>query len=140
MPPGRRACALRAARGRPWSSIPCCARQPGRLLLPSSPPRQGGVSLCLGELRVGGSGVVLQRGQEQRLVNPTLEDRHAHLHALGDHFPPVHTCFSRQFGGGQMDRHSQSSLRSLAAIGTFYRTEWTVPTFFSTFAAFRSER
>jgi hypothetical protein len=81
--------------------------------------RQEGAILSLGDLRVHGSALVPQGGEEQRLVNPTLEDRHAHLHALGNYLSPVHSSFAREFGGGQMDRHSQSSLRSLAALKEF---------------------
>src|SRR4051794_12542703 len=67
--------------------------------------------LSLRELRVGLPRVVAKRGHEQRLVDPTLEYRHAHLHALADDFPAVHAGFACELSGGQMDRHSQSSLR-----------------------------
>src|SRR5687767_3339034 len=48
---------------------------------------------------------VLEGLREESLVDPTLEDRHAELHALHDHFTPVHTCFACQLRRGQMDRH-----------------------------------
>ena len=34
--------------------------------------------------------LVLQRGEEQGLVDPSLKDWHPHLHALGDDLPAVH--------------------------------------------------
>src|SRR4051812_36525372 len=94
------------------------------------PPLVGGASLCLGERRVRASRVVLQRRQEQRLVDPTLEDRHAHLHALRDDLTTVHPSFAREFGGGQVDRHSQSSCGRFCVKTVLYRLEGTVPTLF----------
>src|SRR5690242_8099170 len=57
---------------------------------------------------------LLEGGQEQRLVDPTLEYRHPELHALGDNFPPLHPRLTRELGGGQMDRHERPSRRRCA--------------------------
>src|SRR5215208_621500 len=60
---------------------------------------------------------VLQRLREERLVDPPLEDRHPELHALHDHFTPVHACLACQLRRGQMDRHvSVSSLAGCLPI------------------------
>src|SRR4051794_6906744 len=63
-----------------------------------------GLSLCY--LRIWLTLLVLQRRHEQGLVDPSLEDRHAHLHALADDFSAMHAGLACQFRGGQMDRHS----------------------------------
>ena len=46
--------------------------------------------------------VFLERSQEQGLVDPALEDRHAHLHALRDDLTAVHTRLPCQLGGRQV--------------------------------------
>src|SRR5207302_10211596 len=46
--------------------------------------------------------LVRQRGEEKGLVDSSLEDRHAHLHALRDDLSPLHSCFSCQLGGRQV--------------------------------------
>src|SRR4051794_26412060 len=48
-------------------------------------------------LRLGGyrpALCVLERFREERLVDPTLEDRNPELHALHDHFTTVHACLA----------------------------------------------
>ena len=50
-----------------------------------------------------------QRGEEQGLVNSTLEDGDAQLHALGDHFPALEACFAGQLGGRQVNCHRRVS-------------------------------
>src|SRR3954447_26748749 len=47
----------------------------------------------------------LQRALEERLVDPTLKDRHPEFHALRDDFAPVHSGLTAQLGGRQVDRH-----------------------------------
>src|SRR6185436_20115473 len=60
-------------------------------------------SLCV--LRLGGycpALRVLQRFREERLVDPTLEDRHPELHALHDDFAAVHASLACELRGGQV--------------------------------------
>src|SRR4051812_31175963 len=68
------------------------------------PPTDGGALrhlLCL--LRHAA-----QRGKEQGLVDPAVEDRDAHLHALRDHLTPLHVDFVGELGGRQVYGHSLS--------------------------------
>src|SRR5687768_3790647 len=44
----------------------------------------------------------LERGKEERLVDPALEDRYAHLHALRDDLTAVHARLSCQLGRRQV--------------------------------------
>ena len=62
---------------------------------------------------------LLQGGKEEGLVDPPLEYRHTELHALGDHFPPLHPRLTGQLGGGQMDRHVLPPVRLPGATGDF---------------------
>jgi hypothetical protein len=57
-----------------------------------------------------------QTAEEQGLINPTIEDRDAHLDALGDYVPPLQTGLSRKLGGRQVIGHQSSS--SFAAYMT----------------------
>src|SRR5919202_2247096 len=43
--------------------------------------------------------------EEQRLVDATLEDRHAHFHALLDDLATLHAGLARKFRGREMDCH-----------------------------------
>src|SRR5215211_608340 len=56
-------------------------------------------SLCrlLGLLRYAA-----QRGKEQGLVDPAVENRDAHLHTLRDHLAPLHVDFVGELGGRQV--------------------------------------
>src|SRR3954453_739547 len=73
------------------------------------PPRTGraradGARLpCLRQLRLALD--FLDRAQEERLVDPTLKDRHPELHALRDDFAAVHPSLAAELGGRQGDRH-----------------------------------
>src|SRR4051794_24663272 len=46
-----------------------------------------------------------QARQEQRLVDPSLEDRHPEFHALGDHVPALQARFPRELRGREVIRH-----------------------------------
>jgi hypothetical protein len=61
----------------------------------------GGRVLSLGYLRLM-TLAFLERGKEERLVDPALEDRYAHLHALRDDLAAVHTRLSCQLGRRQV--------------------------------------
>src|SRR5215211_1911027 len=56
---------------------------------------------------------VLQRLEEERLVDPALEDRHPEFHAPGDHFAPMHPRLASELRRRQMDRHIPSPPRRL---------------------------
>src|SRR3954471_15053031 len=43
--------------------------------------------------------------EEQGLVDATLEDRHAHFHALLDDLATLHACLARELRGREMDCH-----------------------------------
>src|SRR3954452_2732335 len=58
---------------------------------------------CLRQLRLALD--FLDRAQEERLVDPTLKDRHPELHALRDDFAAVHSGLATELGGRQVDRH-----------------------------------
>src|SRR3954453_4626216 len=61
---------------------------------------------CLPSLRELGLALdFLDRAQEERLVDPTLKDRHPELHALRDDFAAVHPSLAAELGGRQVDRH-----------------------------------
>src|SRR3954452_20635947 len=53
--------------------------------------------------------VVVDVGEEQRLVNPALEDRHAQLHALLDDLATLHAGFASELRGREMDCHQDKS-------------------------------
>src|SRR3954454_14953724 len=62
--------------------------------------------------RRGGAGgylpgalLVCQVGEEQRLVDSALEDRHAQLHALLDDLATFHSGFASELRGREMDCH-----------------------------------
>src|SRR3954452_6679573 len=46
-----------------------------------------------------------QRRLEQRLVDATVEDGNAHLHALADHLLPLHVKFLGKLGRGEVIGH-----------------------------------
>ena len=50
--------------------------------------------------------LVLQRGEEEGLVDPSLKDRYSHLHALRDDLAAVHARLSGQLRGRQVIRQS----------------------------------
>src|SRR3954451_10154862 len=77
-------------------STPLRRPPPGRAPLPRN--------LRLRELRLAALHF-LQRALEERLVDPTLKDRHPEFHALRDDFAPVHSGLTAQLGGRQVDRH-----------------------------------
>src|SRR4051794_9503750 len=58
-----------------------------------------------GGLRLERDALGLQVGQEQRLVDPSLEDGHPELHALLDDFAAVETGFASELSGRQVDCH-----------------------------------
>src|SRR4051794_16234479 len=47
---------------------------------------------------------------EERLVDPAVEYRDTHLHALGDHVSPLHLQLVGELGGRQVNSHYNSSL------------------------------
>src|SRR5215207_4550945 len=56
---------------------------------------------------------LLEARQEECLVDPSLEDRYAHLHTPRDDFPAVHASLAAELGGRQVDRHVPLSSSSL---------------------------
>src|ERR1019366_6070450 len=86
-----------AARRRMTIAPPRCSRAgwPAR--------EQRGIWLRLDGLKRRGGGT--QVIQEQGLVDPTFEDRDAHLHALGDHFAAIQASLARELRGRQVIRH-----------------------------------
>src|SRR5215510_9431458 len=66
-------------------------------------PKCSAEGLGLGQLLLGLR--LLKAADEQRLVDPSLEDRDAHFHALRDDLAPVHSGLASEFGGRQVDRH-----------------------------------
>src|SRR5438093_626978 len=48
-------------------------------------------------------------GEEERLVDLSLEDGNAQLHALRDDLATVESCLSRELGGRQVNRHTVRS-------------------------------
>src|SRR3954447_24534235 len=44
-------------------------------------------------------------GEEEGLVDATLENRHAHFHALLDDLATLHACLARELRGREMDCH-----------------------------------
>jgi hypothetical protein len=62
--------------------------------------------LGLGPLGLGDRA---QAAEEQGLINPTVEDRDAHLDALGDYIPPFQSGLSCKLGGRQVIGHRSSS-------------------------------
>src|SRR3954451_5307763 len=67
-----------------------------------------------GGLRLGREALGLQVGQEQRLVDPALEDRHPELHALLDDLAAVETGLASELSGRQVDCHVAGILRWVA--------------------------
>jgi hypothetical protein len=63
----------------------------------------------------------LQAGCEESLVDPTLEDRDAHFHALCYDLATVHTRLSAELGGRQVDRHVLQPPRRIAGVLREYR-------------------
>ena len=55
-----------------------------------------------------------QRGEEESLVDTTVEDRDAHLHALRDHLAPLHVDFVGELAGRQVNGHALVSSVSFA--------------------------
>src|SRR5260370_25490519 len=55
-------------------------------------------------------GIDLEAREEQGLVDPTLEDRDAHLHALRDHFAALKSILARKLGGRQVIGHRHDLL------------------------------
>src|SRR3954454_10958653 len=53
--------------------------------------------------------LLLDVGQEQRLVDSALEDRHAQLHALLDDLATFHAGFASELRGREMDCHQYES-------------------------------
>src|SRR6476619_22488 len=70
-----------------------------------SEPRLGELPLLVG---------LLEAAQEERLVDPSLEDRNAHLHTPRNDLPAVHASLAAELGGRQVDRHVSMSSSSLA--------------------------
>src|SRR3954454_22319997 len=62
----------------------------------------GGYAWCR---RERGRGLLAEVHQEQRLVDAALEDRHAHLHALLDHFTELQAGFAGELRGREVDCH-----------------------------------
>src|SRR3954453_27012 len=52
---------------------------------------------------------LLHVGQEQGLVNSSLEDRHAQLHAPLNDLAPFHAGFASELRGREMDCHQYES-------------------------------
>src|SRR2546430_16415634 len=50
-----------------------------------------------------------ERGLEEGLVDPTLEDRHIHLDALREHIAPLHVQLLGELGGRQVNGHMSHS-------------------------------
>src|SRR6201995_2084068 len=50
-----------------------------------------------------------QVGQEESLIDSSLEDRHAQFHALLDHVAPFHSGFASELRGREMDCHQYES-------------------------------
>src|SRR5215204_3116643 len=51
-----------------------------------------------------------ERGDEEGLVDSTLEDRHIHLDALGEHIAPLHVQLVGQLRGRQVNGHIATPL------------------------------
>src|ERR1044072_2159357 len=60
-------------------------------------------------LPAGDPGQVLERREEEGLVDASLEDRDAHLHALGDYVAPLETGLARHLGRREVDSHWHAS-------------------------------
>src|SRR3954447_2057004 len=56
-------------------------------------------------------GDAAERGDEESLVDPAVEDRDAHLHTLRDHLATLHVDFVGELGGRQVYGHSWISSR-----------------------------
>src|SRR5687767_4792734 len=88
----------------PWresrSNQPRLARQPAARRGWRAPLRRGG-ALALGD--------ALEVRDEEAAVDPPVEYRYPHLHALGDHLPPLHVELVCQLGRRQVIRHECSS-------------------------------
>jgi hypothetical protein len=52
-----------------------------------------------------GSSHAAQRGLKEGLVDATVEDRHAHLHALADHLLSLHLKLFGKLGRGEVIGH-----------------------------------
>ena len=86
----------------------------GRAAGAPSDASQAGTALWL---RLGLDGLLGQVRHEQRLVDPALEDRDAHLHALLDDLPTLEARLPRELRGREVDCHRAAS--SLVRFVTF---------------------
>src|SRR5215212_3781528 len=60
------------------------------------------------ELRLGELPLLvrlLEAGDEEGLIDPSLEDRYAHLHTPRDDLSAMHASLAAELGGRQVDRH-----------------------------------
>src|SRR5262245_57741146 len=94
----------------------------GAWLSSQSPRRRGDPAGAEG--RLGGGLLVLsperpERGLEEGLVDPTLEDRHVHLDALGEHISTLHVHLVRELGGRQVNGHLGHSLTCERRLGMY---------------------
>src|SRR4051812_33332078 len=87
------------------SCIPCSSSKSR-----GGDPTQSGAP-CAAESRrcYGNRALLLDTRQEQRLIDSSLEDRHAHFHALLDHVAPFHSGFASELRGREMDCHRYES-------------------------------
>src|SRR3954454_19040549 len=80
----------------------------GACSLPPSPCARRAILQAL--LRRGYvMGLLLNVGEEEGLVDSSLEDRHAHFHALLDHVTTFHAGFASELRGREMDCHQYES-------------------------------
>src|SRR5829696_9790721 len=79
-----------------WLSSQAEQGQPGALMRTLS--SGGGLLVALGLERP-------QRGLEESLVDPSLEDRDVHLDARGEHIAPLHVHLLGKLGGRQVNGH-----------------------------------